>query len=492
MEKTAILSIGFNINAIYPLVFTAIGGLIVLLMDLFSPCDDRKKIKNFGAATAIILLGAFLINIKIYGQNISAFNNMVVSDNYTVIFNGILILAAFLTVLYTNNYSSKTSVLKIENVEFYSLLLFSLTGMLTLVSANDLITVFLGIETMSIPIYILVGIQKNRLKSNEAALKYFLMGAFSTGFLLFGISLIFGTTGTTNLTEISAFITELLRVGGSFIEIPKILLGGIALLIIGLGFKVAAFPFQFWTPDVYEGAPTPVTSFMATAVKAAAFAAFFRIFYTAFADISSSFNVILITLAMLTMTVGNISALMQKNVKRMLAYSSIAHAGYLLVPIVVLSNGAKNSLIFYLAGYAVMNLGAFTIAALVNRRGKGEYSLDDYSGLHKSNPGIALMMTLFLLSMAGIPPLVGFMGKFYIFSSAIEGGFYWLTVVGVLNSALSVYYYIKVIIAIYFNKENNVLKDDLGLSFGPKLALGLSTVGVVLFGVYPRLLLDLF
>jgi len=372
----------------------------------------------------------------------------------------------------------------VRHGEYYALLLLAAFGMMVLASATDLLTIFLGIETMSLSLYVLAGIRTERARSSEAALKYLLLGAFFTGFLLYGMALIYGATGgKTNLADIAMAIT---RMGDA---IPPHLYIGIGLVMVGLLFKVAAAPFHFWSPDVYQGAPTPVTAFMSAGPKAAAFVAFYRLFGWALPDLSAVWTPVLWAVAALTMTVGNIIALAQQDIKRMLAYSSIAHAGYLLLAILAAANentreAAGAGLLFYLAAYYLMNIGAFTVAMLVSRaKPDGDYQLGDYQGLATSNPLLAAAMTLFMVSLSGIPPTAGFFAKLYVFSAAVKAGLVPLVVIAVLNSAVSVYYYLRIVVYMYMKPQPAPLK----LRVAPAMAavLLICALGIAKFGILP-------
>jgi NADH-quinone oxidoreductase subunit N len=356
--------------------------------------------------------------------------------------------------------------------------------MVLMATATDLIVIFLGLEVMSVAAYVLAGIWRGQLRSNEAALKYFLLGAFATGFLLFGIALVYGATGSMTLEPIAR---HLARAGS---DQRTWLIAAMALLIVGFGFKVAAVPFHVWAPDVYEGAPTAVTALMAVGVKAAAFAAFVRIFLHTLGQLSADWSGVLWVLAALTMTVGNVTALLQRNIKRMLAYSSIAHAGYLLVGMVAGGELGGSALLFYLIAYALMTLGAFAVVMAIGRRGAPNENIDDYAGVGFRSPFLGLAMAIFMLSLAGIPPLVGFIGKFYIFSAAVKSGYVGLAVIGVLNSVVSVYYYVGVLVKMYM-VEGGV--DVARPSSRPYLfaTLLFTVAGTVAFGIFPSALFEL-
>jgi NADH-quinone oxidoreductase subunit N len=329
---------------------------------------------------------------------------------------------------------------------------------------------------MSMAVYVLAGIWRQQLRSNEAALKYFLLGAFASGFFLYGVALIYGATGSIQLGKIAMHVNAH---GGS-----TMLLIGVAMLIVGFGFKVAAAPFHVWTPDVYEGAPTTVTAFMAVGVKAAAFAAFARVFLHTLGAIHAEWEGILWVIAVLTMTVGNITALVQNNVKRMLAYSSIAHAGYLLVAMVAGKELGGAALMYYLVAYGLMNLGAFGVIVAVGRKGEPNEEFSDFAGLGFRYPLLAMAMTVFMLSLTGVPPLVGFTGKFYIFSAAVKAGYLWLAVIGVLNSAISAYYYVRVIVNMYMY-DGEKMPERLSARPALALAILIAATGTILLGIFP-------
>jgi len=390
-------------------------------------------------------------------------------------------VASGLTLLMSMNYLELTDI---RTGDYYSLILFSTVGMVLMATATDLIVLFLGLEVMSIAAYALAGISRTYLRSNEAALKYFLLGAFATGFLLFGIALLYGATGTTTLGPMLPAIAK------ATAEQRTLLMAGMALLIVGFGFKVAAVPFHVWTPDVYEGSPTAVTALMAVGIKAAAFAAFARVFMHTFGQLSADWSTVLWWLAVLTMTVGNVTALLQRNIKRMLAYSSIAHAGYLLVGMVAGGEAGGSAVLFYLIAYAVMTLGAFAVVIAIGRRGQPNENLDDYAGVAFRSPFLGMAMIIFMLSLAGIPPLAGFIGKFYIFSAAIKSGYVGLTVIGVLNSVISVYYYVGVLVRMYMT-EGGV--DVAQPSSRPYLfaTLLLTVAGTIALGIFPSSLFEI-
>jgi NADH-quinone oxidoreductase subunit N len=459
-----------NWLSLLPTLILTVAGILVLFWDLWMKEEERPLLAWLGL-TGLVLTG--VVSFGLLGRNESAFNGMLALDSYALFFNLIFCFAAGMTLLMSIDYLGTTDI---RPGEYYALILFATVGMVLMAAATDLIVIFLGLETMSMAVYVLAGIWRQRLQSNEAALKYFLLGAFASGFFLYGVALVYGATGSVQLGKVAAYVSE----HGS----SPLLLIGVALLIVGFGFKVAAAPFHVWTPDVYEGAPTTVTAFMAVGVKAAAFAAFARVFLHTLGPIHGQWQGVLWILAALTMTVGNFTALVQNNIKRMLAYSSIAHAGYLLVAMVAGQDLGGAALMYYLVAYGLMNLGAFAVVLAVGRKGEPNEEFSDYAGLGFRYPALAMAMTLFMLSLTGVPPLVGFTGKFYIFSAAVKAGYVWLAVIGVLNSVVSAYYYIRVVVNMYMYEGD---KAPELLSSRPALAAAIivAAVGTVVMGVFP-------
>jgi NADH-quinone oxidoreductase subunit N len=469
-----------NLRIIMPEISLAVFGLVVLLLGVFSPSQAKKDYLGYVSLGGVIL--ALIFSVSLFGKTQSGFSGMVVADNYAVFFKAVFAIIGLLTILISIGYTSQQGI---GMGEYYVLVLFSTIGMMLMAAGTNLLTIFLGLETMSISIYVLAGIKRTDPRSVESAMKYFILGAFATGFFLYGVALVYGATGSFSLEEISSFLST----SGSAGRSPLVILG-IALLTIGFGFKVASVPFHMWTPDVYEGAPTSITAFMATGIKAAAFAGLVRVFYSALAPFQPDWTAIMWLLAVATMTVGNIVAIAQSNIKRMLAYSSIAHAGYILVAFTAGNDLGTSSILYYLLAYAFMNIGAFAIVILLGQRGAENTLIADYAGIGFKYPLLAAAMTIFMLSMAGIPPLAGFMGKFYIFSAAVKAKFYWLAVIGVLNSALSVYYYLRVTVLMYFRESE---KEISGLTFSPAAVIGviIAVAGVLYLGIFPSTVLAL-
>lgn len=470
----------FNILSILPILILAGFGMIVLVTDLVS----SRKLGDKNYLAYISLLGIVVAAISSRSHvatTLFSFNETFTIDNYALFFNFIFLLSTGLTILISHSYIKRE---EINHGEYYALLLFSTIGMMLMASGADLLNIYIGLEVMSISIYILTGFKRSKLISNEASLKYFLLGAFATGFLLYGISIIYGTTGTINLKQIACFLEGK---GGA---LDPLLLMGMGLIIIGLGFKVASVPFHAWVPDVYEGAPTSITAFMSVGPKAAAFAAFLRIFMTAFGSTHYEWQKIIYILAVLTMTVGNVVAIAQTNIKRMLAYSSIAHAGYLLIALVAANNMGVSGTLFYILAYIFMNIGAFAIVIVLSQKGDEFIQINDYAGLGYKRPLLAIAMTLFMFSMAGIPPMAGFVGKFYIFSAAMKSGYVGLAVIGVINSVISVYYYLRITVIMYMKEPT---RDFSPLTISPLIvaAIVISVVGTLQLGIFPSKVMEI-
>ena len=468
----------FHLSSIGPWLTLTVTAILILVLDALSP--KGRKVCFSWLALAGLAVAAFQ-TIGLWGSTGTDFARMVYLDNFACFFYLIFILGAALTVLISRQYLEDYG----KNMgEYYALILFATVGMMLMAAGAHLIMIFLGLEIMSIAVYVLAGLFREDLRSNEAALKYLILGSFSSAFLLFGMAMLYGASGGT------LFLDDLpLRLGADPAMAPLVLLG-IGLLIVGFGFKVAAAPFHMWTPDVYEGAPTSVTAFMAVAVKAAAFAAFARVFFLAFPAIKVDWTMVLWVLAVATMTIGNVVALSQTNIKRMLAYSSIAHAGYLLVALVAANQLGAISLLYYLLAYTLMNLGAFGVVILVGRKKDSYLNIYDYSGLGAQHPVLAASMALFMFALAGIPPTAGFVGKFYIFSAAIQAGYIWLAIIGVMNSLVSVFYYLRITVLMYMKPA----EADLGpVVFSPAqtAVVALTAAGVLAIGIFPGCLYNL-
>lgn len=465
---------------IIPELIVLLTACIALLVDLFAAKKDRSF--TLAVTTIFGLLLAMYAETQLYGKDISGFYGTVVADDFSILFEFIYMSVAILTVFVSRHYIEENEM---NFGEYYVLLLTSVSGMMFMTSGLDLLVIFIGLELMSISSYILVGMKRKVAKANEAALKYLLLGAFSTGFLLYGISLLYGATGSTLLPTI---IAEIQQNGAGN---PLVIIG-MALLVVAMCFKIAIVPFHMWTPDVYTGAPTPVTGFLSGAAKAAGFAVFVRVLMTGIPLDGANWENLFWILAVLTMTVGNVMALRQNEVKRMLAYSSIAHAGYVLVAVVVGSTSAISGVIFYSCAYALMGTGAFGILT-IRDAGRIPITFDDLSGYGKRKPFLALLMTLFIFSLVGLPLTGGFIGKLQIFSAALQEGWIWLTIIGILNSALSVYYYLRVVMFMYM-REGALPEGSVESTKTSGFALtGLigTAVAVLYLGVFPDRILEL-
>ncbi len=424
------------------------------------------------------LIAACVFNNLGWNLNYRVYHDMLFFDNNAIAFGNLILGIAFLVFLLSGDYFKNN----LEHLEDnYSIIIFSLVGAMLMVSFSNLAMLFIGIETLSISLYVLAGSKKNSLASNEAALKYFLLGSFATGFLLFGIVLIYGASGTFHLQGITDYV--ILNRGA----LPTIFHLGILFVMIGLAFKVSVVPFHFWTADVYEGSPTIITAFMATVVKIAGFAAFLRLFLTCFSSISAHFVPILCILSVLTMFLGNITAVYQNNFKRMLAFSSIAHAGYMLLAVIALKKESYLAILLYTAAYSFATIAAFAVLMVI-KSNHGNDSIENFNGLAKRNPLMAFALTVAMLSLAGIPVTAGFFAKYYLFSTALSTGYTWLIVLAVINSAIGVVYYFRVIIASYF-KDGETAAIHLGSIY--KLVLILCTIAIFLLGIFPNLLIDL-
>jgi NADH-quinone oxidoreductase subunit N len=464
-------------SALLPMLVVTGTGLLILVLDSFTPSAQRSRLAVISLLGIVAAAGA---TVGGWGQPEIIFGGMLAADAFGQFFSLLFLLVVGLTLLISMPYVRRTGM---DHGEYYALLLFSTLGMMIMANSLDLITIFLGLEALSISLYILTGFLREQLKSNESALKYLLLGAFASGFVLYGIALVYGATGSIHLRRVA----EVVAAGKAASPTPLII--GMGLLIIGFGFKVASVPFHMWTPDVYEGAPTSVTAFMIAGTKAAAFAAFLRILITALPTLQPDWSRVLWVLAVLTMTVGNVAAIAQSNIKRMLAYSSIAHAGYILMALVSGSKLGSGSVLFYLVAYTFMNLGAFAVVIGLASHDGERVSIDDYAGLGLRYPFLGAAMALFMFSLAGIPPTAGFMGKFYIFSAAIQAKYIGLAIIGVLNSVISVYYYLRVTVVMYMGQGE---AEPAAGRLSPALVLAvlIAILGTLQLGLFPSRLLE--
>jgi len=469
----------FSLSSIGPWLTLTIAAILILLVDAFSP-KGRKGI--FPILALLALAVAAWQTYCLWGKVGVDFSRMVYLDNFAFYFYLIIILGAALTILLSPQYLEEFG----KNLgEYYALVLFAAVGMLLMAASAHFIMIFLGLEIMSIAVYVLAGLFREDPRSNEAALKYLVLGAFASGFLLFGMAMLYGAAGGT------LYLTDLARKLTTFAALTKPLtLLGLALIIVGFGFKVASVPFHMWTPDVYEGAPTNVTAFMAVGVKAAAFAAFARVMFVVFPAFTVQWNMVLWALAVATMTLGNVVAIAQTNIKRMLAYSSIAHAGYLMVALVAANQLGAVSLLYYLLAYTIMNIGAFGVVILVGRKKDSYLNIYDYSGLGFQHPALAATMAIFMFALAGIPPTAGFVGKFYIFSAAVQAGYIWLAIIGVMNSLVSVYYYLRITVLMYMRPAEAEL-GPIPFTYGLTVAVALTAFATLAIGIFPGFFYDM-
>lgn len=462
------------------LLLTIVGTLIMVLEGLLREGKPRHSLNTL----ALLSLGAALgLSIAAYTpEAVPSFQNMLLVDGFGTFFRSLVIVVALLAVLCSGSYLRREHA---EGGEYYALILFSVVGQCIMVTANELIMTFIGLEISSIATYILAGYLRDDKRNNESAVKYFLLGSFATAFLLYGVAWIYGLTGTTNLMEIRDLLAT------NRLGTPMPLVGAAAaLMFVGFAFKVSVAPFQVWAPDVYQGAPAPVSAFMSAGPKAAAFAIFVRTFYTAFGTISDRWEPLVWICALLTMLIGNFAALRQNNIKRMLAYSSIAHAGYVMVAITAHSNIGVQAVMFYLAAYAFMNVGAFAVVTHFSRQGERYLSIDDFSGLSMRQPGTAALLSLFMLSLIGVPLTGGFFGKFYVFQAALSSNLVGLTILGLLNSAVAAYYYLRVIAVMYMREPVEATITAPPLSAGVRAAAWISALATLILGIFPGLLLS--
>jgi len=476
-----------TLMGLLPVVVPAIGGIWILIV-LAVAGDRALRDMPVHTLALLVLSGVSAILLLVRGYSADLVEGALRIDSQALVFHLIFVTVAILTVLTAATYLKSSGA---AHGEFYALILFAVCGMTIMAGSGNLLSLFLGLEILSICLYALAGFTRTDSHAIEGALKYFLLGAFSTGFILYGIALLYGATGRIDLDGIAAHLT-----GAMPGEVDPLVLAGTALLLVGLAFKVAAVPFHFWAPDVYQGSMTPVSGFMAAGTKAAAFAMLLRILTVGLGDgtIREQWIAVLSGIALLTMIVGNIVALAQQNIKRMLAYSSIANAGYLLVAVVAggRRGGGPPLVVFYLAAYTFMTLGAFAVAALLGRTAEGDagYEITSYAGLARRRPYLAAAMAVFMLSLTGIPPTGGFMGKFYVFKAAIDAGMYDLAVVGLLASVVGAVYYLRVVVQMYL-RDPAAGATLPATSPGEALAIFLAAAGTLWIGLFPTGLLQL-
>lgn len=467
---TAIEIPPLNFAALLPLFIVLGTGLLVVILDLF--IADKKSLGWLSLIGVILAAVVSSMQQGIAGFD-PAFQNVAISDGYANFYNLIFLSTAALSILVAMGYLGRVGL---QKGEYYALLLFATGGMMVMGMATDLMVVFIGLETMSIALYVMSALNRHSRPSGEAGMKYFLMGAFASAFLLYGMALTYGATGSTNFAEIASVLSA-----GTVAPMAML---GLGLMLVGFAFKVAAVPFQWWTPDVYHGAPTAVTTFMSVGAKAAGFATLMRLLMVSFPASTADWQLAIAVLAVLTMTLGNVAALAQKDVKRMLAYSSIAHAGYLLVGVAAGTQEGVSSVLFYLLVYAFMNIGAFAVVGVLEQKNAVGTKLSEYAGLATRNPWLAAVMAVFLFSLTGFPPLAGFWGKFYLFRAAVNADLTWLAVVAVINSGIAAFYYLGVVVQMYMKPAEDGAPES-SVQLATQIALVVAGITVVLIGLIP-------
>ena len=465
-----------SLSAVVPMACVTAAAIAAMTAEAFRAPGERMPIGPLGI---IGLAGAAVSSILLWNRGAASFG-VVVADNFSLFVTWILILVGVLSLALSAPVIDRE---QLPGGEYYALMLFALSGMILMAMATDLLIIFLALEVLSIGVYVLTGIRRDSPIASEAAFKYFLLGAFASAFFLYGIAFIYGVTGSTRLDRVGAVIAA------QAMSPTPLQLVAMGLLLVGFAFKVSAVPFHMWTPDAYEGAPSPVTGFMSTGVKAAAFAAFARVFLSALEPLSGHWSGALWAVAVATMVGGTVVGVAQTNVKRMLAYSSIAHGGYLIVALVSANDAGKGAILFYLLVYAVTNLGAFGVIGLLETRDQPHDRISDYAGLWNVRPGLALLMTIFLLSLGGFPPFGGFIAKWYVFMAAMKAGHTWLAIVGVLTSVVSVFFYLRIVVMMYMTPAG----ERTALPRAPRIAnaaLIASAAIIIYLGVLPAQVLD--
>jgi NADH-quinone oxidoreductase subunit N len=463
-----------DVLALGPIVVTFAGTLLVVILEGLLKSAYRWTFW----ITLAVLTAAGGVGLATVGSQGSAFGGTVLTGGFASYFAAVFCVAGILVVLLSQSYLLKQNA---SFGEYYALLLAAMAGMMTMAASNDLVVFFLGLETMSIPFYVLAGFTRGVPESNEASLKYFLFGAFATGFLLYGIALVYGTTGSTGLPALRASLAG--------VSTDPVFVIGLGLMLTGFVFKIAAVPFHMWVPDVYEGAPTTVSGFMSTGGKAAAFAAFILVFAPQVLGSVPGVRELMAVIAALSMIFGNVIAVAQSSIKRMLAYSSIAHAGYILTGVVAANDAGSNGVLFYLLAYTLMNVGAFGVVSMLESAAGENIRIEQCAGLSRSRPGLSFLMAVFMFSLTGIPPFAGFFGKYYVFAGAIEAGYTWLAILGVLMSVVSAYYYLRVVVVMYF-QEGTALPESRTPRLG-MIALALSAIGLLGLGLFPSTVVDI-
>lgn len=461
-----------------PEIILSLFGIVIMVLEAMMRREEKRT--SLGAFALVGLLVAFVANLWAGHHTGPAFSSMIVIDSYGTFFRGLVIVVGVLCVLGSLGYFERE---KVQRGEYYSLILFSIVGQCILATADDLIMVFIGLEISSIATYVLAGFLRDDRRNNESSLKYFLLGSFATAFLLYGIAWVYGLTSSTNLELIRSALDH---------EAKSSALPGLAaaLLFVGFAFKVSVVPFQMWAPDVYQGAAAPVSGFMSAGPKAAAFAVFFRVFMVSFRPLSAHWIWLVWGCALATMVVGNFAALLQTNVKRLLGYSSIAHAGYVLVALAASSQVGIAAAMFYLAAYALMNIGAFAVISHVAGKNERYVKVEDLAGLGRKEPVMAALLAIFVFSLIGVPLTGGFFGKFYVFQAALDSHLVWLTALGLINSAIAAYYYLKIIVAVYMHEPGEAADHLTTPSVSLQVAIWASAIGVLILGIFPQTVLS--
>lgn len=483
-----------NLGGAFPAISLMLGTCVLLIADLFVP-KERKEITGWLAMIGVVV--SFVVNLLVFNTGGETFLGMYIADSFTGFLNMVILITAFLSILISIDYTRRYNILR---GEYYMLMLFSTAGMMLMAGANDLVLIFVALELLSIPLYVLAAFRSPDLKSEESGMKYFVLGAFSSAFFVYGAALVYGATGSTSLPEIFASVSQIVVDGGTA---AVLLLLGAGLIIVGLGFKVAVVPFHMWTPDVYEGAPTPITAFMSVGAKAGGFAALLRVLVVALVTFTvqegqsaAAWQTVVWIIAAATLILGNIVAISQVNIKRMLAYSSIAHAGYILMAVAAagttgVSDMATRGALIYLMAYMFTNLGAFAVVMCLEREDGGGSNLNDFIGLSKTQPLLAAAMAVFMLSLTGIPLTGGFIGKWFVFQATLEAGLVPLAIIGVLTSVVSAFYYVRVIVNMYLREPEGEPADVPHATPYVTWAVYGAFAATVILGIFPVLVTSL-
>jgi NADH-quinone oxidoreductase subunit N len=471
-----------DLGYLVPYLILVITGMVLVLAEAFYRGKDRSGLMSLAVAGSI---ASAIASIVLYrqlpeagGKPLALLGDMLVADRTAYVLSALFAVTTALAALASPAHQREHDW---QIGEYYGVMLLSASGMVILAHAWNLVTVFLGIETMSLGVYVMCAMRRRSKRGNEAAMKYFLIGAFATGFLLYGMALLYGAAGTSSLLKMQTALTQSAN--------PGLVVAGAFLLVVAFGFKVAAVPFHMWAPDVYEGSPTPVTAFLSVGSKAASFAMLIRIFVEGLPAMSADWRLLFWVLSIVTMTVGNVAAVTQTNVKRMLAYSSIGHAGYILLGVLAGNNRGIEGFLFYLLAYALTNLGAFAVLMALEQQGEAAWNMSDFAGLWGRRPWLAAAMAICMFSLAGVPPTIGFVGKFYVFTAAWQAGLAWLALIAVITSAIAAFFYLRIVVQMFMREPVREVQPifDRGLALG----IGLATLGILIFGIIPTPVIDL-